>query len=145
MSHFYKSNSKDLPIKYRFSALASSTAPDSSTTGSASQGVDGLADWFGELGTRIWATNNTSKTKQENETQRNKEKGKQVWQKMNNYDYETNRCQAVWRTWVFTGSQGGNSTHGVIAPGAWTHHLSASKRTWTGEKKQTFSCLDVSE
>lgn len=46
---------KYLPIKYRLSALASSTAPDSSTTTSASHEVDGRADWFGELGMRIWS------------------------------------------------------------------------------------------
>lgn len=54
--------------------------------------------------------------------------------KCDKYSYETNRCQAVWGTWVFTGSQGGNSTHCVIAPCTGTHHLSTSKWTCTENK-----------
>lgn len=51
--------------------------------------------------------------------------------KYEKYQYETNRCQAVWGTWVFTGSQGRNSTHCVIAPRTGTHHLSTSEWTCT--------------
>lgn len=47
----------------------------------------------------------------------------------------TNWCQAVRGTRMFTGSQGGNSTHGVIAPGAGTHHLSTRNGTCVEKEK----------
>lgn len=54
---------------------------------------------------------------------------------------KTNRCQAVWGTWVFTGAQGRNFAHGVIAPSAGAHHLSASERA-CGEETRFF-CMHI--
>lgn len=43
-------------MRYKLSAFASSNAPGSSATGSASHGVAAAADWLGDVGIRVWKT-----------------------------------------------------------------------------------------
>lgn len=46
---------------------------------------------------------------------------------------------------MFTGGQGGDSTHGVIAPGAGTHHLSAGKRACGEENILSYAYFSIDD